>query len=250
MQMKNKQKDMDVVSHLSELRNRILVTLAFFIAFFIGGFIYVEEIYAFFVNDIDMELTVISPGEIIWIYFSMAGIVAIAGTLPIIAYQIWAFIKPGLTPHERKVSLPYIPVIFVLFVAGLAFGYFIFIKLIFPFLLSLNDGMFDVMFTVDRYFKFLFRVTIPFAIMFELPIIAMFLTGLGMLNPDAMKKYRKYAYFALIVISTMLTPPDFILPLIVSIPFILLYEVSIYLSKTVYRKKLKKHEEFMNEENV
>jgi len=241
---------MDVVSHLSELRNRILVTLAFFIAFFIGGFIYVEEIYAFFVNDIDMELTVISPGEIIWIYFSMAGIVAIAGTLPIIAYQIWAFIKPGLTPHERKVSLPYIPVIFVLFVAGLAFGYFIFIKLIFPFLLSLNDGMFDVMFTVDRYFKFLFRVTIPFAIMFELPIIAMFLTGLGMLNPDAMKKYRKYAYFALIVISTMLTPPDFILPLIVSIPFILLYEVSIYLSKTVYRKKLKKHEEFMNEENV
>lgn len=248
--MKNKQKDMDVVSHLSELRNRILVTLAFFIAFFIGGFIYVEEIYAFFVNDIDMELTVISPGEIIWIYFSMAGIVAIAGTLPIIAYQIWAFIKPGLTPHERKVSLPYIPVIFVLFVAGLAFGYFIFIKLIFPFLLSLNDGMFDVMFTVDRYFKFLFRVTIPFAIMFELPIIAMFLTGLGMLNPDAMKKYRKYAYFALIVISTMLTPPDFILPLIVSIPFILLYEVSIYLSKTVYRKKLKKHEEFMNEENV
>ncbi|HLR71730.1 MAG TPA: twin-arginine translocase subunit TatC, partial [Pseudogracilibacillus sp.] len=243
--MKPKQKDMDVVSHLSELRNRIMVTLVFFIAFFIGGFIYVEEIYAFFVNDINMELTVISPGEIIWIYFSMAGVVAIAGTLPVLAYQIWAFIKPGLTSHERKISLPYVPVIFLLFLAGLAFGYFIFIKLIFPFLLSLNDGMFDVMFTVDRYFKFLFRITLPFAIMFELPIIAMFLTGLGVLNPDVMKKYRKYAYFILIVISTMLTPPDFILPLLVSIPFILLYEISIYLSKVVYKRKQKKHEELM-----
>lgn len=250
VRMKSEEKEMDVVSHLSELRNRILVSLAFFVAFFILGFIYVEEIYAFFVNDIDMELTVISPGEILWIYFSMAGVVAIAGTLPVLAYQIWAFIKPGLTPYERKVSLPYIPVIFILFIAGLIFGYIIFVKLLFPFLLSLNNGMFDIMFTVDRYFKFLMRITVPFALMFELPIITMFLTSIGILTPDVMKKYRKYAYFILIVISTMLTPPDFILPLLVSIPFILLYEISIYLSKIVYRKKMKKHEEFMGGENT
>lgn len=245
--MKNEEKEMDVVSHLSELRNRLIVTLAFFVVFFIIGFIYVEDIYLFFVNDIDMELTVISPAEILWIYFSMAGVVAIAATLPVLAYQIWAFIKPGLTPYERKVSLPYIPVIFLLFIAGLVFGYYVFVKLLFPFLLSLNNGMFDVMFTVDRYFKFLMRITIPFALMFELPIVAMFLTSIGIFTPDGMAKYRKYAYFILILISIMLTPPDFILPLLVSIPFILLYEISIYLSKIVYRKKQKKHEEFMNQ---
>jgi len=247
---KDRQKEMDVVGHLSELRNRIIVTFLFFAIFFIIGFIYVKDIYAFFVNDIDMELTVISPGEIIWIYFSMAGIVAIAGTLPILAFQVWAFIKPGLTPHERKVSLPYIPAIFLLFLGGLAFGYVIFVKLIFPFLLSLNTDMFDVMFTVDRYFKFLFRITLPFAILFELPIIAMFLTGLGILTPDIMKKFRKYAYFILIVLSTMLTPPDLILPLLVSIPLIILYEISIYLSKFVYRRKIKKHNEFMEQESI
>lgn len=120
-----------------------------------------------------------------------------------------------------------------------------FINLILPFLLSLNDGMFNEMFTVEKYFKFVFRITLPFAIIFEIPIIAMFLTSIGILSPSAMRKMRKYAYFILIIVAAMVTPPDFILPLIVAIPFFLLYEISIYLSTTVYRKKEKKHREFM-----
>ncbi|WP_156289187.1 twin-arginine translocase subunit TatC [Oceanobacillus salinisoli] len=247
---KDHQKEMDVVGHLSELRNRIMVTAVFFLIFFIAGFIYVEDIYWFFAKELDFQLTAISPGEILWLYFSMAGVVAICGTLPIISYQIWAFVKPGLTPNERKVSLPYIPAIFILFLAGLVFGYFLFTEFIIPFLLHLNNGMFDVMFTVDRYFKFLLRVTLPLAILFELPIIVMFLTSLGILTPDFMKKTRRYAYFLLIVISAMITPPDFILPLLVSIPLILIYEISISLSGRVYRKKQKKHEEFMHSESV
>ncbi|WP_067725625.1 twin-arginine translocase subunit TatC [Oceanobacillus damuensis] len=243
------EKEMNLVGHLSELRNRLIVTAVFFIVFFIAGFIYVKDIYWFFVNDIDLELTAISPTEIIWIYFSMAGLVAIIGTIPVLAYEIWAFIKPGLTPHERKASLSYIPALFLLFILGLAFGYFIFIHLIMPFLLSLNDGMFNIMFTVDRYFKFLLRVTFPFALLFELPIIAMFLTSLGILTPDFMVKNRKYAYFVLIVVGVLITPPDFILQIVVAVPLIILYEISIQLSKIVYRKKLKKHEEFMQDES-
>ncbi|WP_249871818.1 twin-arginine translocase subunit TatC [Oceanobacillus saliphilus] len=241
------EKEMNLVGHLSELRNRLIVTAVFFILFFIVGFIYVKDIYWFFVNDINLELTAISPTEIIWIYFSMAGLVAIIGTIPVLAYQIWAFIKPGLTPHERKASLSYIPALFLLFLLGLGFGYFVFIHLIMPFLLSLNDDMFNIMFTVDRYFKFLLRVTLPFAILFELPIIAMFLTSLGILTPDFMIKNRKYAYFFLIVVGVLITPPDFILQIVVAVPLIILYEISIQVSKIVYRKKLKKHEEFMQE---
>lgn len=235
-------KEMNIVGHLSELRNRIIVTLLFFVLFFIVGFIYVQDIYSFFINDIDIELIVISPGEIVWIYFSMAGIVAVAGILPFLAYQIWAFIKPGLAPNERKVSLSYIPFVFLLFIGGLVFGYMVFIEFLFPFLLGLSEGMFNIMITVDRYFKFLFRTVIPFAILFELPIIAMFLTSLGLLTPGFMRNKRKYAYFILIVLSTLLTPPDLILPLLMSIPLIVLYEVSIYLSGMVYRKKLQNQE--------
>ncbi|WP_010531344.1 twin-arginine translocase subunit TatC [Lentibacillus jeotgali] len=243
-------KEMNIVGHLSELRNRIIVTLLFFSLFFTAGFLYVRDIYAFFINAINIELVVISPGEIIWVYFSMAGIVAITGILPILAYQIWAFIKPGLAPNERRVSLAYIPFIFLLFMAGLVFGYLIFIKFLFPFLLSLNDGMFDVMLTVDRYFKFLFRTVVPFAILFELPIIAMFLTSLGIITPAFMRRTRKYAYFILIVLSAMLTPPDLVLPLLIAIPLIILYEISIHLSGMVHRKNLQKHEEFMEQEIV
>ncbi|WP_085990978.1 twin-arginine translocase subunit TatC [Oceanobacillus senegalensis] len=232
-----KMNEMDVVGHLTELRNRLIVTFSLFILFFIAGFIFVEDLYAFFMDDIDMELMVISPSEIIWIYFRMAGLVAIAGIIPVLAYEIWAFVKPALTAHERKISLSYIPFLFLLFLGGLAFGYTMFIHLIFPFILSFSGGLFKVMLTVGGYFTFLFRITLPFAILFELPVITMFLTTLGILTPDYMIKIRKYAYFILIIICTMLTPPDFIMPIIVSLPLILLYEVSIHLSKIVMKKR-------------
>lgn len=74
--------------------------------------------------------------------------------------------KPGLTKQEQRVSLAYIPAVFLLFVVGMSFGYYIFVKLILPFVLSLNDGVFDTMFTVENYFRFIFRVTLPFAIFF------------------------------------------------------------------------------------
>lgn len=241
------EKEMNFTGHLSELRNRIIVTVIFFIAFFIVGFIYVKDIYYFFKSDVDFSLIVTGPGDIVWIYFMMAGLVAIAGTIPVLCLQVWLFIKPGLTANERRASLAYIPAVFILFIVGLAFGYILFIKLILPFLLSLNDGMFDQLFTVDKYFKFLLRITVPFALLFEIPIVAMFLTSLGIITPDYLRKIRKYAYFVLVIIGTIVTPPDFVLQIVVAIPLIILYEISIYFAQIVYKKRLKKHKEFMEE---
>lgn len=240
------EKEMNVVGHLSELRNRLIITAVCFIAFFILGFIYVKDIYGFFVSDLSFTLNVTSPGDIIWVYITMAGLIAIVGTIPLLALQIWLFIKPALTPRERKASLPYIPAVFLLFMIGLVFGYLIFSQFILPFLLSLNDGMFNELFTVDRYFRFMFQVIIPFALLFEIPVVVMFLTSLGILTPQYMRKIRKYAYFVLVIIGAVVTPPDFILQLVVAIPLILLYEVSIHLSVIVYKKKQRKHEAFMN----
>lgn len=243
----NGEKEMNFGGHLTELRNRLIVTAIVFVLFFIVGFLNVKSIYTFFVNDIDMQLTVISPAEIIWIYFSMAGLIAFAATIPVIAYQLWAFVSPALTSKEKRVSLAYIPASLILFVLGLIFGYVVFIKLIFPFLLSLNDDMFNVMFTVERYFGFLLKLTTPFAFLFELPIVTMFLTSLGILTPAFMVKNRKYAYFVLIVIGVLITPPDFVLQTVVAIPLIIIYEISIQLCKVVYKKKQAQHEAFMNE---
>lgn len=242
-----KEKEMNIVGHLSELRNRLIVTGLAFIGFFILGFIFIKDIYYFFENDIDFKLTVTSPGDIIWIYFTIAGLIAIIATLPFLSLQIWLFIKPGLTKPERRASLSYIPAIFLLFVLGLVFGYLMFTKLILPFLLSLNDGMFNELFTVEKYFRFLLRVTVPFAILFEIPIILMFLTSLGIVTPKFLRKTRKYAYFVLLIVGALITPPDVILQLAVAIPLFILYEVSIYLSTIVYRKKIRRHIEYMEE---
>ncbi len=239
------EKEMGYVDHFAELRNRLLWTALIFVIFFAGGLYFVEDIRDFFLDDIDITLNLISPEEIIWIIFMIAFVVAFAATLPFLCIQLWLFVKPGLTKREQRVSLGYIPIVFVLFISGLAFGYYIFIQLILPFVLSLNDGMFDTMFTVENYFRFIFRVTLPFAIFFEVPVITMFLTSLGIVTPQFLSKTRKYGYFILIIIGTMISPPDFILQIVVAIPLIVLYEISIVLSRIVYRKKAEKHREFM-----
>lgn len=239
--------EMNIVGHLSELRNRLIVTAIVFVAAFIVSFMFVKDIYRFFENDINFVLNITSPADTIWIYFTIAGIMAIIVTLPILCLQIWLFVKPGLTNSEQKVSLGYIPAVFILFIGGLVFGYIIFINLILPFLFSLNDGMFNELFTVDKYFKFMMRITLPFALLFELPIIIMFLTSLGIVTPKFLRKTRKYAYFILLVLGAFVTPPDIVLQIVVAIPLFLLYEISIYLSAIVYKKKLKKQREAMQD---
>lgn len=237
--------EMNITDHLSELRSKLIKTAIFFIIAFIISFIYVKDIYYFFEKDIDFMLNITSPGDTIWIYFTISGLMAIVATIPILCFQIWLFVKPGLTSSEKKASLSYIPAVFLLFVFGLVFGYFMFVKLILPFLFALNDGMFNELFTVDKYFKFMFRVVLPFALLFEVPIVAMFLTSLGLITPHFMRKTRKYAYFVLLVVGAFVTPPDVILQISVAIPLFILYEISIYLSAIVHRKRVRKQQEFM-----
>ncbi|QHE52452.1 twin-arginine translocase subunit TatC [Pontibacillus sp. HMF3514] len=236
--------EMNVTEHLGELRKRLIWTFVIFVAFFIGGFVFIDEIYAFFERGLDEELTILGPFDILWVYVTLASLIAIAGTLPFFCLQLWFFVRPALTPKEQKVSLSYIPAVFLLFIGGLAFGYFLIQPLIFDFLLSLGEGKFNVSFTVDKYFKFLIRITLPFAVFFEIPIIVMFLTSMGIVSPAFLRRVRKYAYFVLVIVGTMISPPDFILQLVVAFPLIVLYEVSIFLSSVVERRKRRKIDDY------
>ena len=130
-------KELNLVDHLDELRNRLIISVVAFIVFFGVGFYFVEDIYHYFVRDLDVKLIVLGPSDIIWIYFMLATIIAIAGTIPVLALQIWLFVKPALMPNERKISLSYIPALFILFVVGLAFGYFVIFPNVLNFLSSL-----------------------------------------------------------------------------------------------------------------
>lgn len=236
-------KELQLVDHLEELRKRIIITALAFIAFFILGFIYVGDIYKWFVRDLDVKLLVLGPSDIIWIYFMLATIVAIAGTIPVLAFEIWLFVKPALKPNERKITLSYVPALFFLFVFGLAFGYFVIFPMVLKFLVNIGADMFVTNFTAERYFRFILNMTLPFGVLFELPVVVMFLTSLGIINPFVLARVRKYAYFVLVIIAVVITPPDFMSDFVVTLPLILLYEISINLSKLVYRKRLKKQQE-------
>ncbi|MGA9225430.1 MAG: twin-arginine translocase subunit TatC, partial [Mesobacillus sp.] len=226
-------KELNLVDHLDELRKRLIISVVAFIVFFGVGFYFVEDIYHYFVRDLDVKLIVLGPSDIIWIYFMLATIIAIAGTIPVLALQIWLFVKPALMPNERKISLAYIPALFILFLVGLAFGYFVIFPNVLNFLVELSGDMLVTNFTADRYFKFIMNMTIPFGVLFELPVVVMFLTSLGVINPYVLTKIRKYAYFVLIVIAIVISPPDFMSDFLVMIPLLLLYEISINLSKVV-----------------
>ncbi len=156
-------------------------------------------------------------------------------------------------PNERKLTLSYIPALFILFIIGLCFGYFVIFPTVMDFLIELSGDMLATNFTADKYFRFIMTMTIPFAVLFEMPVVIMFLTSLGIVNPYVLGKLRKYAYFVLVVIAVVVSPPDIMSDFLVTIPLLFLYEISINLSKIVYKRKLKKEkkwqEEFDNEEN-
>ncbi|WP_027963328.1 twin-arginine translocase subunit TatC [Halalkalibacillus halophilus] len=235
--------EMDWTEHLGELRKRFLYSFIVFVISFGVGFYFVEEIYRYIERDVPFELSVLSPFDIIWIYVMIGFMSGLIVMIPFLAFQLWLFIKPGLTSREKKISLMYIPALFILFVAGLAFGFFVIKDLVLSFLLNLSDGMVNEMFTANNYFKFIFQITIPFAVFFEVPLIAMFLTSLGIITPMFMKKMRKWAYLILVIIGTMLSPPDFILQILVAAPLILLYEIAIVVSSLVHKRRMKKLKE-------
>lgn len=231
------EKELNLFQHLEELRKRIIIVGVAFVIFFAIGLMYAKDIYLILMANYHGKLLVLGPSDIIKVYFQLGSIIAFAGITPITSWQIWLFVKPGLHPNERKLALGYIPALFLLFVAGISFGYFFIFPNILHFLTNLGKEIMITNFTADKYFSFLINITLPFGIAFELPLVMMFLTSLGIINPYNVAKLRKYAYFILVIIATLISPPEFISHLSVAVPLILIYEISISLSKLEFKRK-------------
>lgn len=240
--MDEKEKEQNIIEHLDELRNRIIITAVTFIIFMVLGLYYVKDIYRFLMGNFHYQLLALGPSDIVKVYFNLAGVVACAGTIPVAGWQLWLFVKPALKISERKVTLAYIPALFILFISGLSFGYFFIFPNIVRFLLNLSSGIMSTTFTAEKYFSFLLNITLPFGVAFEMPLVMMFLTSLGIINPFTIAKFRKYAYFILVIIASLISPPEFISHISVAIPLILLYEISILVSTIGYKRKKKRLE--------
>lgn len=217
--------DPSLVDHLTDLRKQLVKSVAVFLIFFVVVFSTINFWFPYVTRG--HELIVLGPLEVVKFYMSISTALALGLALPFLCHFLWQFVKPGLNERESQFLSLYSPVMFILFLMGISFGYFVVNPLSYNFLVSLGAMNFKVMVSAHEYASFLLMTTIPLGLLFELPIVAMFLASIGLLTADSMKKVRKWSYVTLGLISALITPPDFISQLIVLIPTILLYEASI-----------------------
>lgn len=223
------------LEHYTDLRSMVIRSLLVFFTLFVISLVFVHQLIPLLI--VDGRLVMLGPMDVLTIYFIVGFAIALGLSVPYIAFEIWKFVKPGLTSHESKVTLGYIPAVFICFLAGLTFGYMVIFPIAYQFLLNIGNIHFDMMITAREYFHFLMMSTLPIGFIFELPLVIMFLTSLGLLTPEALKKSRRYAYFALVVASVLITPPDFISDILLIVPMVGLFELGVLLSKRTYRRR-------------
>jgi sec-independent protein translocase protein TatC len=244
---------MPFLDHLEELRWRILksllaVAIAFVFTFWLCTASGIDVV-AIAVHPIEpylhgKHLVYTHPVEKFTILLQAAGVLALVIAGPAVGYQIWAFLAPALSKKERKVLIPVLIAAAALFLGGIAVSVFVFVPVTMGLMDKLPGGSLDAMLTASEYFGFLFAVSLAFGVMFELPIFILALTAIGLVTPQFLTKYRRHAIVATLIVCEIVTPGDFIVStLMLWIPVYGLFEVSIIVSRFVYRARLKRERE-------
>lgn len=266
--MKDSTKEMSFLGHLDELRRRL---------FKIAVAVFTVAIAAFFFKDFIFDVIIFGPKDPNFVtyrffctaskYFGAEGLCIteipfvvqsrtmsgqfnahmwtsiIAGVIiafPYILYQLWLFISPALYETEKKYATSFVIISSFLFFIGVLFGYYIITPLSINFLgaYRVSDQVLSNI-DIDSYMSLLKTSVLVSGVIFELPIIIYFLTKLGVVTPTFLRTYRKHALVGVLILSAIITPPDIVSQIIVSIPILILYELSILISVVVYKKKQK-----------
>jgi sec-independent protein translocase protein TatC len=167
----------------------------------------------------------------------VALVVGIIVSLPVLFYQFWQFVAPGLLPNERKYVIPALLFTTFCFLLGTAFAYFILIPTVLPFLFSMGTDTIAAKININEYMSFALRLIIVAGCIFELPVLAFFLSRIGIVTPQFLRKYRAYGVVIVFIFSAIVTPPDPASQMLMALPLLLLYQISIWISIIGYRKK-------------
>lgn len=220
---------MPISGHLQELRSR-LVRSTLMISFFFGAAFYFSDSLLFLLKrPLHAELVFLSPAEAFWADLKVSLFVGFLAALPVILYEIWRFVAPGLLPNERGYLFPFLIFSTVLFFVGMAFCYLIALPFALDFLINygLRSGI-TPQISVSMYIDFNLKFLFGFGLVFELPLIMLFLSRMGLMTPAFFSQNRKYAVLLAFLIAAILTPtPDVFNQCVMAIPLILLYEVGI-----------------------
>ena len=233
---------MSLVAHLTELRDRLLRALLAILIGFIILFPFANEIYGF-VSAPLRELmpegsTMIATGVAspFLTPFKLSLVLAIFMAIPVVLYQVWGFVAPGLYQKEKRIALPLLASSVLLFYAGAAFAYFAVFPLIFAFFTSVGPANVQVMTDINSYLDFVLKLFLAFGIAFEMPIAAVILIWTGVTSPDALAKKRPYIIVGCFIFGMLLTPPDVISQSLLAIPMWLLFELGVFFGRLLEPK--------------
>ena len=240
-----------LVSHLTELRSRIIRTFVFLLIAFAISYFFSAEIYSFLVkpysaavieSNLDRRLIFTALHEAFLTYLKVAFFSAFFITSPILLTQIWKFVAPGLYKNEKKALLPYLIVTPILFILGGLLVYYLIMPLAIKFFLSfessadVNNIAIQLEAKVNEYLSLVMRLIFAFGISFQLPVVLSLLARIGLIDSNYLKTRRKYVVVIIFAIAAILTPPDPITQIGLALPLLLLYEISIFSVKFIEKK--------------
>jgi sec-independent protein translocase protein TatC len=228
------------ISHLIELRTRLMRALgAVLAAFVVVGFIWPgsQQLYTIFATPILAALPAggqMIATDVVGVFLVPIKVAALVGfviALPYVLYEMWAFVAPGLYAHEKTLVLPLVVASFVLFVVGMAFAYFLVFPLVFNFLASIAPEGVAWMTDIEKYFSFALTSFVAFGVTFEVPVVVIVLVRAGLVSIEKLKEIRPYVVVGAFVVGAIFTPPDVVSQVLLAMPLWLLYEIGILVAR-------------------
>jgi len=237
--------DMPFLDHLEELRWRLLWSIVAIVLFSIIGFFVVERYEVLTLMQAPIaplldgsKLKFLSPTDPFFITLKLAFFVGLVLSSPIVGYQIWAFLAPALRPSEKRSIIPALTFGLLLFGAGVAMAYFVALPVTLQFTMGFQTESLEQSIVIGEYFSLVIRLLLAFGLVFEMPVLILALTAVGLVTPEFLAAKRRHAIALITVVSALITPGDVLtITVLMMVPLVLLYEVSITLAKVVVKKR-------------
>jgi sec-independent protein translocase protein TatC len=231
------------LGHLEELRRRLVACAIAIGVGFVASYAFSETLFQVLIKPLKAvmpegeQLIFTNLPEMFFTYLKVAFLFGALVASPFVFYQLWLFIAPGLYQREKRYVIPFVVVSTVLFAGGALFGYFVVFPFGFEFFIGFSNEYVKALPSVKEYFSLSIKLLFAFGIVFELPVVLFFLTKMGIVTPEYLRRQRKYAILLAFIIGAMLTPPDVITQFMMAVPLMVLYEIGILVSVMARKKK-------------
>jgi len=223
--------------HLDELRSRLIKVFAAILLFSFGAFHFKDWILAFMTKPLE-NLVFTAPSDAFVVQVGISFFVGTLLAMPVILYQLWQFLSSALKEQEKRMIYSFGPVSLLLFILGTLFAYFIVVPISLGFLLSFSSDILVPMISVRSYISFLMTMVLAFGVIFEFPLLILFLAKIGIATPAFLVQKRRYTIVLIFIVSAILTPPDLFSLFLMAVPLLVMYELSILAAKYMTKEDL------------